>query len=65
MVETVILAAMIAGLIAWVLLGREDSQYARSVEANPPKILVRVSAEFWEDSLPHSRPMPWVSEVGA
>lgn len=65
MVEIFLLVMLLMGAAGWIALGIEDTKHWNRVEANPPRILVRVNAEFWEDSLPHSRPLPWLQETAA
>lgn len=65
MVEIMLLAMLVIGLFGAVALGIEDTRHWNKVEANPPKIIVRVHAEFWEDSLPHRPSLPWAENATA
>lgn len=65
MVEIMLVAVLFAALLGWIALGVEDTRHWNKVAANPPKILVRVNAEFWEDSLPHRQSLPWAQEAAA
>lgn len=65
MVEIILLVVLMAALLGWITLGVEDNRYWNKVEANPPRILIRVNAEFWEDSLPHRQPLPWIETATA
>lgn len=65
MVEIILLAMLVVGLFSAVALGIEDNRHWNKVEANPPRILVRVNAEFWEDSLPRRQSLPWAQEATA